>query len=295
MTYELEITKKKANEELRKNEEHIQKLLQRLQAAFKERDEAKAQLNKLQQILPLINNCNNNKQACFDQLIPFSPDTPLFNNSGFTESQSQSHSQSQSQSQSLSYVSSPVVDSLSYPPPPAPSSSDSTAITGFRPKLETTHRMIIQPNKVTDQGSLIIEKLAKRRPLPQKGNLLEAVLEAGPLLQTLMVAGSLPRWRNPPSLVPYHQIPPVDFSGFASGVGGSSYYMAPETVPDHTSPLVKAFGNSSVNCDYGQILPPKPMLDFGSASSSGSCLMGGRWMPSAVNFDYQIAKRQRIQ
>jgi len=140
MTYELEITKKKANEELRKNEEHIQKLLQRLQAAFKERDEAKAQLNKLQQIVPLINNTNNNKQACLDQLIPLSPDTPLFTNSGFTESQSQS----QSQSQSLSYVASPVVNSLSYPPHPAPSSFDSTTINGFRPKLETTHTIYSQ-------------------------------------------------------------------------------------------------------------------------------------------------------
>lgn len=289
MTYDLEITRKRANEEMRKNREQTNRLLQLLQAAFKERDEAKAQLNKIQQILPFINNTNNNSiKPCFDELIPFSPDTTLFTNSGLTESQSQS------QSQSLSHVSSPVMDSLSYPPPPAPSSSDSTAINGLKPKLETTQMMIIQPNKVTDQGSSIIEKLAKGRPLPQKGKLLEAVVEAGPLLQTLMVAGSLPRWHNPPVVVPYNQIPPVDFKGWASVGGGFSHNMGPEVAPDHSSSLLKGVGTSLHNPNYGQILPPKPMLEFGSASSSGSCLMGGRLMTSAANFDCQIAKRQRI-
>jgi hypothetical protein len=43
-----------------------------------------------------------------------------------------------------------------------------------------------------------LELLAAKRPLPQKGRLVQAVMEAGPLLQNLLVAGPLPRWRNPP-------------------------------------------------------------------------------------------------
>jgi len=46
MTYELELTKKEANEEMRKNNEQINKLLHLLQTVIKERDEAKSQLNK---------------------------------------------------------------------------------------------------------------------------------------------------------------------------------------------------------------------------------------------------------
>ncbi|KAJ3676519.1 hypothetical protein LUZ60_003931 [Juncus effusus] len=53
-------------------------------------------------------------------------------------------------------------------------------------------------NSKYDNGSMMIDGLAKRRPLPEKGTLLHAVMSAGPLLQTLMVAGPLPTWRNPP-------------------------------------------------------------------------------------------------
>ncbi|PKA46354.1 hypothetical protein AXF42_Ash021678 [Apostasia shenzhenica] len=45
-------------------------------------------------------------------------------------------------------------------------------------------------------------RLAKQKPLPEKGRLVEAVIDAGPLLHTLSVGGNLPKWRNPPSLKP---------------------------------------------------------------------------------------------
>ncbi|GAB4827440.1 hypothetical protein Ancab_034324 [Ancistrocladus abbreviatus] len=49
----------------------------------------------------------------------------------------------------------------------------------------------------------ILKEMVKDKPLPQKGQLLEAVLEARPLLQTLLAAGSpLPRWKNPPPMLP---------------------------------------------------------------------------------------------
>jgi hypothetical protein len=43
-----------------------------------------------------------------------------------------------------------------------------------------------------------LELLPAQRTLPHKGRLLQAVMEAGPLLQNLLLAGPLPRWRNPP-------------------------------------------------------------------------------------------------
>nr|CAD1828738.1 unnamed protein product [Ananas comosus var. bracteatus] len=63
-------------------------------------------------------------------------------------------------------------------------------------------------NSKYDHASAIIDRLAAKKPLPQKGKLLQSVMEAGPLLQTLMVAGPLPSWRNPPPLQPL-QVPPL--------------------------------------------------------------------------------------
>lgn len=59
------------------------------------------------------------------------------------------------------------------------------------------------------KAGAVMDWLAMNRPLPQKGKLLQAVLEAGPTLQTLLLAGPLPQWRNPPPLQQAFQIPPA--------------------------------------------------------------------------------------
>nr|XP_025880403.1 uncharacterized protein LOC9269739 [Oryza sativa Japonica Group] len=51
--------------------------------------------------------------------------------------------------------------------------------------------------------------MALARRLPEKGRLVEAVVSAGPLLQTLLLAGPLPRWRHPPPPAPA-DIPPFN-------------------------------------------------------------------------------------
>jgi hypothetical protein len=56
------------------------------------------------------------------------------------------------------------------------------------------------PPPPASQRDAVLDVLAGKRPLPQKGRLLDAVMEAGPLLQNLLVAGQLPRWRNPPTV-----------------------------------------------------------------------------------------------
>lgn len=53
-------------------------------------------------------------------------------------------------------------------------------------------------------------EMALARRLPEKGRLVEAVVSAGPLLQTLLLAGPLPRWRHPPPPAPADVIPPFN-------------------------------------------------------------------------------------
>ena len=50
-------------------------------------------------------------------------------------------------------------------------------------------------------SSEMIDRLLQNKALPEKGKLLQAVIEAGPLLETLLVAGYLPKWQNPPPLL----------------------------------------------------------------------------------------------
>lgn len=52
-------------------------------------------------------------------------------------------------------------------------------------------------------------RVAIKGPLPEKGQLLQAVRNAGPLLETLLLAGPLPQWRHPPPAVDPYTIPLV--------------------------------------------------------------------------------------
>ncbi|XP_021716224.1 uncharacterized protein LOC110684121 [Chenopodium quinoa] len=317
-TYELEMTKNETNEEIRKSNEQIKKLLQLLQTAYKERDEAKFQLQKVQQIMA-FNKPNNNNNA-IDHFIPttnssaflappFSPDSPLLlanfavtkANSTITDSSSfslETHTTNNHNnfSHPHSLVSSPAASS--------PDSSNNVFSTPPTLSPKPT------PKKI-DQESLIIANLAKGKALPPKGKLLQAVLESGPLLSTLMVAGSLPQWRNPPGVLTHH-IPPVNLKGCGVVInqspGGSKFCPSQPPQASNVSPqiimpnnvtnsyVVKGVGNSELyNNSSGSFgICTSPMLDFGSGSS-GSCLIGSRMMINPnVGFNCQIPKRQRI-
>ncbi|XP_062118995.1 uncharacterized protein LOC133832700 [Humulus lupulus] len=53
----------------------------------------------------------------------------------------------------------------------------------------------------SDNDSFVYDSLLERisyKPLPKKGRLLQAVVEAGPLLQPFLIA-PLPQWNNPPT------------------------------------------------------------------------------------------------
>ncbi|CAM8961042.1 unnamed protein product [Rhodiola kirilowii] len=57
----------------------------------------------------------------------------------------------------------------------------------------------------------VLELIAEK-PLPEKGRLLQAVMDAGPLLETLLLAGPLPQWQHPPPQLNYFDIPLVSIS-----------------------------------------------------------------------------------
>ncbi|KAK2440055.1 hypothetical protein P8452_19207 [Trifolium repens] len=63
--------------------------------------------------------------------------------------------------------------------------------------------------QVNDVGNAVIDSLIRGKVLPQKGKLLDAVINAGPLIENLVLTGPLPNWNNPPPLNSI-EIPPFD-------------------------------------------------------------------------------------
>ncbi|XP_057772318.1 uncharacterized protein LOC130991887 isoform X2 [Salvia miltiorrhiza] len=184
---ELEKLKSEAMEEMRKNKEYVNQLIQLLKCAIEERDEARKQLDKLigagADIFPYFQGGGGDSSLL----------KPAKANSSITESNSLSDTHNYHSPFDAAAVSSPPIS-------------------------------FVQQDSAVDRASLVVDNLSKGRLLPPKGMLLQAVLQAGPLLQTLMVAGPLPRWRNPPQMHPF-QIPPVGIKGggaeFASQQGSS--------------------------------------------------------------------------
>ncbi|XP_042429362.1 uncharacterized protein LOC122016196 [Zingiber officinale] len=170
-TLELESLRTNAKEEMKKNEESINQLLQLLQVITHERDEAREQL-----------------QLLITKITQ--PESPPMRQTRASSSITESDSLSGTPKKDPSYGGSPRHSLFNVAASPELPSM----------KLQCQERE-------QDMASAVINGLVTK-PLPQKGNLLQAVLEAGPLLQTLLLAGPLPQWRNPPPLHQF-QVPPV--------------------------------------------------------------------------------------
>lgn len=297
-----------ASEELRKNKEYAKQLLQLLKMACQERDEARDELQKLMNKVMLSAEFFNG----IPQLQPDSPSPPppppllkpTKANSSITESNSHSetynyHSHGSSPGDSFfDAVSSPELSNINM--------ADSSNIAAFvnQPLVQECKSMMVPNNSVVvpsgiqkiDQASLVIDSLAKGKSLPQRGNFLKAVLDSGPLLQNLLVAGPLPRWRNPPQLQTFH-IPPVSIKGCTSD--------ADIIMNQKTSANLNQFASrfqtqtprpyAEMSCASSQIMSTS-MLNFANGPAPGAFMSSDMLISAGANANTYAAlgKRHRL-
>lgn len=184
-TFELETTLLAAKEEITKREYELIHVKDLLSRTIKERDEAQSRCKNLMlEKLMLQEQLQQKQQQQQLQL-------------------QQRQQQQQEQAASNNEVDSKGTDSSKHF---ASSDSDENIISSpgtdpiFQPPL---------PQPLPSQANL---KLVPKRPLPEKGKLLQAVIEAGPLLKNLLLAGPLPQWQHPPPQLNSIEIPPVAIS-----------------------------------------------------------------------------------
>ncbi|CAH9114408.1 unnamed protein product [Cuscuta epithymum] len=255
-TIELQRLKAQSREETRKSKEYMDQLVQLVHTVIRERDEARNHIQKI-----LNSSCHRHAAGRA--------------NSGLTES---NNSLSDTQNH---YCSSPVESLLDPVSSPVESNSN------------VHQRVVHGAGGLLDQGSLVIDSLAKGKPLPEKGRFLNAVLEAGPLLQTHLLAGPLPRWRNPPQLKAFH-IPQVSLRNF---IGDED-----EVLAAHSRMVMLNNGGASqqpyfeMSCGSSQMHSSSAMLNFGNNLASGSC--GGNQVLISAGSDVDcyghMGKRQRL-
>ncbi|CAL0332258.1 unnamed protein product [Lupinus luteus] len=178
-------------------------LLVLLEMAYKERNEAREQLQKLMtnpMLIPLTS--NQFKKSSFqlhqpESLVMLHATTKA--NSSITESNS------------LSHVSSPL-DSSPHEFSNMTNNNnvvvDSHNFGGYL----NNHQLLVHngcnEKPCFDVANDVIDFLSKGKVLPQQGKLLDAVMDAGPLLQTLLLAGPIPIWKNPPPIQAI-KVPPL--------------------------------------------------------------------------------------
>ncbi|KAI6671138.1 hypothetical protein NL676_006023 [Syzygium grande] len=251
-TTELESVKTKAFEETRKNKENLKHLLSLLKTAYQERDEARNQLQKLlRNITP--SPCPSGLHWSF--LIPLRAN-PVANQTHHTP-------------KSIDYY--PLhLSSASHSPlgatPPSDFLNASVAGSSNDPCGVSCTLGFLNSGEVNtvDRASDVIDDLVMGKALPERGKFLQAVMEAGPLLQTLFWSGTLPRWRNPPPLKLF-SIPPVNISGY------DPFPSVQAHISDSTH-VIQRFTSPSPNLEAPEVSPGTcsgSMLNF-IASYSGS-------------------------
>ncbi|CAL9101243.1 unnamed protein product [Musa textilis] len=191
----LEELRTNAHDELQEVKETIRQLVELIELRTFERDETRNQLQLL------LNQIGQPSVAGLPRVLPHPPTdaSPLLQAIG---SSNISDDLSETAHPSLRYVSSPVESFVG-----------ATAVTS--PELSTGNmgdscrRVSSSSMGKHDQASAVINSLAMEGKRPESGRFVQAVLQAGPLLQTLMVAGKLPQWRNPPPPLRHLPVPSV--------------------------------------------------------------------------------------
>ncbi|KAM5557544.1 hypothetical protein ABKV19_024762 [Rosa sericea] len=282
---ELESVKCKVTE----SQENVTNLLNLLEVAYKERDEARDQLKKIfEKMNP---NCTPIDQLPNHVVQPVSPQilmpTTTKENLSLTESNSPS---------SVDSLFDHAVSSPEFPSIIMPDSSTMGFVHVKQPNavqqfnLGTTN---VTMSAQTDIASEIVNDFAKGKTLPQKGKLMQAVKEAGPLLRTLLIAGPpLPQWRNPPPpLQQPFKIPPVAPINGCTTASPLSFNQKPFAISNPTTSYFNVAHTSSA---------ANAMLSFNTVlpSAGVSCFNNSRMMETSNSgFNHQIpfAKRRRLQ
>ncbi|GLT65060.1 hypothetical protein SLA2020_375120 [Shorea laevis] len=296
-TTELEAMKMNANEQLRKHREDIKYLLNVLRIAYKERDEARDQLQKL------LNKFMASSPTELHHVLPHpQPGSPLLiqakANSSITESNSM-NSLSDTYNHP-SHGSSPVnsfFEGVTSPEFSSINRTDSSNMGHVNQPLVQGYKTSMSSGFVSagvtknDPALAVIDALAKGKTLPEKGKFLQAVMEAGPLLQTLLVAGPLPRWRNPPPLLPF-KLPPFSIKGCDAANVNHDQKPAPNPMTIPQKPL---------NSPYLQMSRAHPhlcstsMLNFSSSVPTAGLSTSRLTAGAAVSTQIPTVKRQKIQ
>ncbi|KAM1040240.1 hypothetical protein ACFX13_030191 [Malus domestica] len=295
-TLELESVKTRATEEIRKSEENVKKLVNLLNVAYKERQDAVDQLQKLvNKIMP------SSPMELPLNMFPHESTLllPTKANSSITESNSLSETYNPQKSHASSSVDS-LFDAVSSPEFSNMNMAESGCIPLAKQQpLVQEYNGIVSAGVVSsgmikpDPASQVIDNFVKGKILPQQGKLLQTVMQAGPLLQTLLVSGPMPRWRNPPPLQPF-KIPPVSIQGCEAAasfnqkpVGNASYVVHK---PINSASYPEMSRGFSQTCSAS-------LLNFNNGGASVSCLNNARMLASNSGIDHQfsIGKRQRLQ
>lgn len=103
------------------------------------------------------------------------------------------------------------------------------------------------PHRASSPTSVVMDRLVgEGKALPEKGRLLQAVVEAGPLLHTLLLA-PVPQWKNPPPPLPLPLPLPL-----------------PSPSPNSCSLQISHsnFLNSPTAFNHVSQMPPSSCLDF---------------------------------
>ncbi|MCO5607970.1 hypothetical protein L7F22_062172 [Adiantum nelumboides] len=140
-------------------------------------------------------------------------------------------------------------------------------------QLKVTHVEASEPDATTVQLDA----------LPERGKLLQAVMQVGPLLQNLLLAGPLPQWRYPPPQLSTVEIPkvPLVSSSLSLKYPSSLGSGGNPAMPSHHNPLVSFPVHVSApqfadeRGMLGSSIAPPSSSSFASKSDQNTCY-GGR-------------------
>ncbi|KAI5556229.1 hypothetical protein POPTR_018G024900v4 [Populus trichocarpa] len=283
---------------MRKHKEDVEHLTNMLKVASQERDEAKSQLQKVLNNLVL--------SELMAASLPIHPqeqsENPLvvsvIGNSSITESNSLSETHNH-QSHGSSPVD-PFFDTITSPDFSNNNLADSSHMGLVSNTFVQEYKGSISAGLVPPAvakihpADAVIENFVKGKVLPQKGKLLQALMEARPLLQTLLLAGLLPRWRNSPPLQPFN-IVPVSMSNQNTFANASSLAQKPLASPSYielrysqkcSSMLNLASCASSSGLDKGYLLNSGAIHKFQLENGRDFSEIKFQWFKEYIRFIY---------